>query len=100
MDMSNLTSGKSNIERSMDVPRRVFGISLKLQTHVAVIAVMLSVVPLAESAEHPPYRRIYESGTPACLGTDAPPTGASAVGGSIERSRAGGVHKKRQARGP
>ena len=22
-------------------------------------------------AEHPPYRRIYESGTPACLGTDA-----------------------------
>src|SRR5262249_3705257 len=35
------------------------------------------IVPTNSSAkgggpgEHPPYRRIYESGTPACLGTDA-----------------------------
>jgi hypothetical protein len=52
--MRNLPSGKWVVQRRTDKPRSAFRISLRLMTYLAVIGVLLSVVPLAESQSRAP----------------------------------------------
>ena len=52
--MRNLPSGRWVIERQTDNPRSTFRFSLRLMIHLAVIGVLLSVVPLAESQSRTP----------------------------------------------
>src|SRR5437773_886342 len=52
--MRNLPSGKWDVERRTGMPGRAFRISLTLMSCLAVIGVLLSVVPLAESQGRAP----------------------------------------------